>query len=126
MNVVFLRKALDLEPDLEFAVLIGSRADGSFRPDSDWDIAVRWTHGISFLEGLDKTETLRRTIAGLLKTTESSIDIIDLSMSRLAIRAVAAEEGIPLKGEDSLHWSHFLRRTWRELEEHYWEKLYAA
>lgn len=34
--------------DLEFAVLVGSRAAGTERPGSDWDIAVllaRWSPG---------------------------------------------------------------------------------
>jgi hypothetical protein len=52
--------------------------------------------------------------------------LIDLPTARLAMRAVVAEEGTPLKGGDSLAWHRFLQRTWRELEEHYWEQIYAA
>jgi len=42
------------------------------------------------------------------------------------MRAVVAEEGIPLKGEDQIVWNHFLGRVWRELEDFEWEKQHAA
>jgi hypothetical protein len=42
------------------------------------------------------------------------------------MRASAAEEGLPLTGQDTLAWAHFLQRTWRELEDFYWEKQHAA
>jgi hypothetical protein len=34
------------------------------------------------------------------------------------MRAVVAEEGIVLKGADTLAWHYFLQRTWRELEDY--------
>ncbi len=118
--------ALGGEPLLELAVLIGSRATGRPGPESDWDIAIQWERGVLPLERLGLTETLRRRLASLLGVTEAAIDLIDLPLARLAMRAVIAEEGIPLKGEDGLPWQHFLRRTWRDLEEYYWEQTYAA
>jgi hypothetical protein len=42
------------------------------------------------------------------------------------MRAAVAEEGKPLAGEDRSAWARFLRRTWRELEDFYWEKDHAA
>jgi len=113
-------------PDLELAILIGSRATGTARPDSDWDIAIQWSRGMDFVQQLAATEQLRSTLAKTLAVSEQSIDLIDLPTARLAMRAVVAEEGIPLKGEDSLAWYRFLQRTWRELEEQYWEQTYAA
>ena len=113
-------------PDLELAILIGSRATGSARPDSDWDIAIQWSRGIDFIRQLAVTEQLRRTLAETLGVPEQSVDLIDLPTARLAMRAVVAEEGTPLKGGDSLAWHRFLQRTWRELEEQYWEQTYAA
>lgn len=121
-----LMAALEGEPQLELAVLIGSRATGRPGPASDWDIAIQWDRGISMLEKLGLTETLRRRLAVLLDVTEVSVDLVDLPSARLAMRAVVAEEGKPLKGEDGLPWLHFLRRTWRDLEDHYWEQTYAA
>jgi|SRR5450631_2926256 len=112
--------------NLELAVLIGSRATGTAHPDSDWDIAIRWSRGINFVQQLSDTEQLRRTLARTLAVSEQSVDLIDIPTARLTMRAVVAEEGVPLKGGDSLAWHRFLQRTWRELEEQYWEQTYAA
>lgn len=112
--------------ELELAILIGSRAAGTARHDSDWDIAIQWRRGMDFTKQLAATEQLRRNVAEILAVSERSIDLIDLPTARLAMRAVVAEEGIPLKGGDSLVWHRFLQRTWRELEEQYWEQTYAA
>jgi uncharacterized protein len=113
-------------PDLELAILIGSRATGAARPDSDWDIAIQWSRGLDFFQQLTVTEQLRRALAEALSVSEQSVDLIDLPTARLTMRAVVAEEGIPIRGGDSLVWNRFLQRTWRELEEQYWEKTYAA
>jgi hypothetical protein len=42
------------------------------------------------------------------------------------MRGSVAEEGLPLAGEDTLAWAHFLLRTWRELEDFYWERHQEA
>lgn len=113
-------------PELELAILIGSQASGTAQSDSDWDIAIQWGHGMSFSEQLAITERLRKIISDTLGVSQQLIDLIDLPVARFTMRAVVAEEGIVLKGEDSLAWHRFLQRTWRELEEQYWEQLYAA
>lgn len=121
-----LRDLLAAEADLELAVLIGSRADGVVRPDSDWDFAIQWVRCSDLFVLLGRTETLRRKLAALLGIDEDGIDLIDLPSARLAIREVVASQGVLLKGEESLAWYHFLGRTWRELEEYQWEKSHAA
>ncbi|MDD2899068.1 MAG: nucleotidyltransferase domain-containing protein [Desulfuromonadaceae bacterium] len=113
-------------PNLELAILVGSRATGAATIESDWDIAVQWKRDLDFIQLLSVTEQLRRTLARALGVNEHSIDLIDLPAARLAMRAVVAEEGVPLKGGESLAWYRFLQRTWRELEEQYWEQTYAA
>lgn len=113
------------ESDLEFAVLIGSRAWGAETTNSDWDIALQWRKDMDWLEQLGRTETLRRNLAEGLTCSETAIDLIDTPRANLAMRAAIAEEGVVLKGSDGLPWQRFLRRTWRELEDHYWETLYA-
>lgn len=40
-----LTAVLAQEPELAFATLVGSRATGKYRPDSDWDIALMWRDG---------------------------------------------------------------------------------
>lgn len=117
---------LQAQAELDIAVLIGSQATGTATPESDWDIALQWSPRLDWLTKLGQTETLRRQLAQALGLAETRIDLIDLPRANLAMRAVVAEEGKILKGEDSLAWAHFLRRTWRELEDFYWDKHHAA
>jgi len=126
MTTSIIQQILEIEPELELAILVGSQANGSAHSESDWDIAIQWNRDISFVDNLGNTETLRRKLAKALELEESKIDLIDLPSAGLAMRAAVAEEGIPLKGEDSLAWSHFLHRIWRELEEREWNKQHAV
>lgn len=127
-NLDALRQCLLKIPQLELAILVGSQASGKTHAESDWDIAIRWHRQpeISIISVLAQTETLRRTLAQLLKVAEDKVDLIDLTNARLAMRAVVAEEGIVLKGDNTLAWHHFLQRTWRDLEDYYWSQCYAA
>ena len=111
--ILALLQILGTEPHLEFSVLVGSRATGTARVDSDWDIALQWSPQLDWLSVLGNTETLRRTLADALQTAPSNIDLIELRRANLAMRASVAEEGVPLTGQDSLAWAHFLQRTWR-------------
>lgn len=120
-----LNRLLAAEPDLEFAVLIGSRATAEHTAASDWDIALQWRRDMDWLEQLGRAETLRRALAEALAVPQTAIDLIDAPRANLTMRAVIAEEGTVLKGEDELPWQRFLRRTWRELEEYYWDTVYA-
>lgn len=121
-----LTQILRAEPQLAFAVLVGSRATGQAHEGSDWDIALQWAPQMDWLAVLASTETLRRKLAQALGVAEAAVDLIELRRANLAMRASVAEEGLPLAGEDSLAWAHFLRRTWRELEDFYWDKQHAA
>ncbi len=121
-----LAQALLGEPDLAFAVLVGSRATGKARADSDWDIALQWHPQLDWFAVLANTETLRRKLALALGVAESAIDLIELRRANLAMRDSVAEDGILLVGEDTLAWAHFLLRTWREVEDFYWDKQHAA
>ena len=117
-----LHAVLGEQDDIDLAVLIGSQSTGEATAASDWDIAVRLRPSGTFFQDLGRMETVRRLCAAALGVPDTQIDLIDLKMARLAIRAVVAEEGIPVKGDETLNWSHFLRRTWRELEEYYFMK----
>ena len=121
-----LMQTLGDEPQLEFAVLAGSRATGAAHHASDWDIALQWDAQLDWLTVLGKTETLRRKLAEVMGVALDDIDLIELRRANLAMRAEVAEAGLPLMGEDTLAWAHFLRRTWRELEDFYWEQSHAA
>ena len=121
-----LRETADACPELVLAILVGSRAQGRTGPNSDWDIAVQWMRDMDWLITLGHTETLRRQFAQALGVEETQIDLIDLPRANLAMRASVADEGVPLKGENTLAWAHFLRRTWRDLEEFYWDQCYGS
>ncbi|QSA96815.1 nucleotidyltransferase domain-containing protein [Methylococcus sp. EFPC2] len=113
-------------PRILFAVLVGSRADGRAKEQSDWDIAVQWRYGEEPLDRIAEHESLRNRLAHELGVIDSKIDLIDLSSVRLAMKALVAEEGRLLVANDELAWSKFLTRTWRELEDFYWERTHAA
>lgn len=119
-------KPLLAQPQLDFAVLVGSRASGTAHDHSDWDIALQWAPQLDWLTMLSRTETLRRQLADAMHISPTAIDLIELRRANLAMRASVAEEGVPLAGQDSLAWAHFLQRTWRELEDFYWAKQHAA
>lgn len=114
------------EAGIEFAVLVGSQADRTAQSHSDWDIALQWDAQFDWMTVLGKTETLRRKIAEALGVALEKIDLIELRHTNLAMRASVAENGLPLTGEDTLAWAHYLTRTWRELEDFYWEQSHAA
>ncbi len=121
-----LKAVLNEQLDLELAVLVGSQVEGGASPSSDWDIAIRWKRCVTPYQQLGKTETLRRLLAKNLELPEAQIDLVDLTSAGLAMRAVVAEEGLVLKGENTLPWHYFLERTWRDLESYYWDDVYAA
>jgi len=121
-----ISELLTSESELELAVLIGSRASGAARPESDWDIAIQWQGPPAFMRAMALTEQLRARLARGLGCSVDAIDLVYIPDARLAMRSVIAEEGFPLRGEETLAWKHFLQRTWRELEEAYWEKIYAT
>jgi predicted nucleotidyltransferase len=121
-----LKQLLATQTDLELAVLVGSQANGQATLESDFDIAIRWNREVDSLDALARTETLRRLLATQLQVCEHKIDLIDMTCAKLPMKALIAEEGVILKGENSLAWQYFLQRTWRELEMFYWNKLYAA
>jgi len=121
-----IKNVLQTFPDLELSILVGSQAKGDATPESDWDIALRWNKNVGALHTLQQTELLKQKISDATHIHRDKIDFIDMTKARLAMRAVIAEEGILLKGEDTLAWSHFLTQTWAELEDYYWRQNHAA
>lgn len=121
-----LQQLLQSVPDLELAVLVGSQANETAGINSDWDIAIRWNKHITGLASLEHTESLRQQIAKTIEIHKDQIDLIDMASARLTMRAVIAEEGKILKGEETLAWSNFLTQTWGELEDYYWRQNNAA
>ncbi|MFM1908901.1 MAG: hypothetical protein RLZZ591_2578 [Pseudomonadota bacterium] len=121
-----LATLMQAEADVDFAVLVGSQAHGMAHPGSDWDIALQWAAQVDWVTTLSRGESLRHRIADALGLPDTKIDLIDLRRANLAMRASVAEDGIPLSGDNTVQWVRFLRRTWRELEDFYWDKQHAA
>ncbi|MGS0753449.1 nucleotidyltransferase family protein [Roseateles sp. GG27B] len=111
------------EPQLTFAVPVGSRTTGTAHAASDWDIALQWAPQLAWMDVLAKTEVLRSKLAQAMTLDSTAIDLIDLHRANLAMRATVAEEGVILRGHDTLEWAHFLNRTWRDLEYFYWPEV---
>lgn len=126
LKIDALKRLLQADANLELAILVGSRALDAATQHSDWDIAVRWKKEINGLARLEYSEALKQKIADVVTIHQDQIDLIDMTTARLAMRAVIAEEGVMLKGDDTLAWSHFLTQTWGELEDYYWRKHHAA
>lgn len=114
------------QPDVEFAVLVGSRASGTANSGSDWDIALRLQGGLSSLHELARVEELRSQIAANLQVDPALVDLIHVPSTKLAMRERIANHGLVLSNPDALPWLHFLQRTWRDLEDCYWDELYAS
>lgn len=108
------------------AVLVGSRANGSACEESDWDLAILIDPSLPAMTRFDELQRLQFLLAAEAGIPPEKLDLIDLSAAGLAMREQAANEGVLLKGENTLAWSHFLVRTWRELEEFAWEQQHAA
>jgi predicted nucleotidyltransferase len=117
---------LRAQQGLAFAVLVGSRATGRQHVASDWDIALQWDPAIVWMDAVARTERLRRDLAAALGVPESPGGVIGQRTAHQAQRAAVAEEGVPLTGSDGLAWPYFLQRTWRDLEDYYWEQSHAA
>jgi predicted nucleotidyltransferase len=105
---------------------VGSQANGTAIANSDWDIAIRWVKHISPLDQLALEAKLVQHIAQALSIHPDRVDLIQLGSAKLAMREVVANQGIPLKGEQTLAWFHFLTQTWAEVEDFYWRKNHAA
>lgn len=111
---------------LELTLLIGSQSTGRATADSDWDIALQWRLDLDYMAQLAHTEELRHELSRVLGITDNKIDLINIPTAGLSMREQIANNGIILKGDNTRKLSHFLTKTWRELEEFYWDKIYAA
>jgi len=111
------------QSNISFAFLFGSRANGSYNFQSDWDFAI-WINNSSEIERLIEKEQLRQQLAKLLKTNIDKIDIVDLQSASLSIMSSVVEDGIILKGDGLLELNLFYKRVWSLEEDFYWRLQY--
>ncbi|MDW5416979.1 nucleotidyltransferase domain-containing protein [Iodobacter sp. CM08] len=113
-------------PKVSFAVLVGSQVDGRASASSDWDIALAFEYGLDPIKRYEQLGDLQVQLAAAMQLHPEQIDLIDIAQAGLTMREQIANTGLLLKGDNTLAWSHFLNRTWRELEMFHWEKQDAA
>ncbi len=87
--VDFLRQGL---PDIQLIYLFGSRADGSQKPNSDWDIALL---GQQPLDNVQRWE-LAQELATLLN---ADVDLVDLLSASTVLNMQVVFKGRLLYGE---------------------------
>jgi len=125
-TITKLIQTLAAMPELELAVLVGSQTNGTTTANSDWDIAIRWYKHIASVDQFALEAKLVQRIAQTLSVHPDEVDLIQLNTAKLAMREVVANQGAPLKGEQTLAWFHFLTQTWAGVEDFYWRKNHAA
>lgn len=97
------------QPNIRLAVLHGSRATGSERADSDWDVAVLADH---LLTAEDRS-TLRRAFAAKLDVPEERVDIADLRSDSPFLLYRVAMHGTPIEG-DYREFRAFQLKAWKD------------
>ncbi|MCC5808505.1 MAG: hypothetical protein JJU00_19415 [Opitutales bacterium] len=124
-GVPALREFFSREPAVRLAFLFGSRARQA--PDArDWDFAVLTADTQrARAERLGRLEPLRRRLGTVLGCGGERIDLVDLRSASLGMLATVAEEGVLLKGGDTLDAFRFYQRAWSALEEFHFRKRHG-
>ncbi|MCC5838972.1 MAG: hypothetical protein JJT96_02520 [Opitutales bacterium] len=110
---------------MRLAFLFGSRAK-QIPGARDWDFAVSFAgEETPRAEHLGDLERLRQRLGESLCCGANEIDLVDLRHASLGMLATVAEEGILLKGADTLEAFQFYQRAWRGLEEFHFRKSHG-
>jgi predicted nucleotidyltransferase len=120
-DVDAIRAQLEAEPAVRFALLFGSRAAGTARPDSDWDVAVYLDDALD----AGARFRLRTQLAAALEPARR-VDLVVLNDAPplLAHRALLGER---LFIRDRVAWVRFFVRTIPlALDDAYWNEIHAA
>jgi predicted nucleotidyltransferase len=96
LNQVELQKIVDyikqILPDMQLIYLFGSRADGSQKPSSDWDVALL---GQQKLDNVQRWE-LAQELALLLN---ADVDLVDLLSASTVLNMQVVSKGRLLYGD---------------------------
>lgn len=99
-------------------VLFGSRAKGTARADSDWDVAVVANHQFS----LGELSAASEEAARILGVNEDTIDIVDMWSASPLLQQFVTKEGKLLQGDPFL-FIRFKVLAWkRYLDNVEWQK----
>lgn len=116
-NMARISQVLAEDPQVIFACLVGSRAEGRARPDSDWDIAVWSDPAMTPWHRHAGLCSIQNAVASALKVGDNAVDVIDLNAAGLAMRLEVANRGVLLKQDGASVFNRFLVRVWREQED---------
>jgi predicted nucleotidyltransferase len=83
-----IEEELQRWPQIRFALLYGSRANGRPRPDSDWDVAIYLDDALDAGERLDLQ---RRIVAGLAPAVPIDLVVLNEAPPLLGHRALRGE-----------------------------------
>jgi predicted nucleotidyltransferase len=97
-----LRRALEPVPAVRLAVMFGSAASGSDRPDSDLDVGVSLTRADVDLSAL--------TVA-LERATGRVVDLVALDTAPPLLRFEVARQGVLLVEREPHAWAEFRARA---------------
>jgi predicted nucleotidyltransferase len=106
-----IRRALAQEPRLRLAILFGSRARGSARPDSDVDLAIVPADASL---SLAQEEHLRAEVE---QAVGAPVDLVRLDRAEGALRWRVARDGVVLLSDPPWEASRFLARAGIEHDE---------
>ncbi len=112
-----ITQVLAENPQVIFACLVGSRAEGRAKPGSDWDIAVWSDPAITPWHRHAGLCSVQHALASALRLSDSAVDVIDLNAAGLAMRLEVANNGVLLKQDGASVFNRFLVRVWREQED---------
>jgi predicted nucleotidyltransferase len=101
-----LRSLLEETPEVQLAVLFGSRARGGARPDSDADMALR----VSAME----PQRLSRLLADLERAASHPLDIVFLDEAAPLLAFEIARDGVVVLERAPHAWSDFRARAFLE------------
>jgi predicted nucleotidyltransferase len=95
---------LDRHPEVRLAVLFGSLADGTARPESDLDLAVA---GDAPLDAAKRTAL----IEDLAAASGRPVDLVDLHTCGVTVRAQALTRGRTLRNADPRLRAELIKRV---------------
>jgi predicted nucleotidyltransferase len=99
-----IRHALRQVPHLQLAIVFGSCANGTQKPDSDLDIAVALDQVMGVQQHIDM-------IASLALATGRPIDLIDLRTVGEPLLGQIMQHGLRILGSDVLHAQYMVRHV---------------
>jgi predicted nucleotidyltransferase len=113
-----LRERMAREPDLEFALLFGSRAGGRERSDSDVDVAVHFAPSISDRERFQRRLRLTSELADL---GETDVVVLNDASPLLGHRALMGR--LIVVNDRRAYVRYFVRTLAASGDERYWRDV---